>query len=51
MAGKVFVSVTMSLDGFVAPEEGRDAPDRQRWMAHGWNCSSGSTRCSSSGRT
>jgi dihydrofolate reductase len=33
MAGKVFFSVTMSLDGFVAPEEGRDAPARQRRMA------------------
>src|SRR6476619_1605255 len=33
MAGKVFFSVTMSLDGFVAPEERTDDPDRQRWMA------------------
>ncbi len=33
MAGKVFFSVTMSLDGFVAPEERMDDPDRQRWMA------------------
>src|ERR1700704_5680057 len=33
MAGKVFFSVTMSLDGFVAPEEGMDDPDVQRWMA------------------
>jgi len=42
MAGKVFFSVTMSLDGFIAPEEfGRalenasrmDDPDAQRWMA------------------
>jgi dihydrofolate reductase len=42
MAGKVFFSVSMSLDGFIAPEsmegfiapeERRDAPDVQRWMA------------------
>lgn len=43
MAGKVFFSVTMSLDGFMAPEdvpfdlvfspEGRDDPRVQRWMA------------------
>ena len=33
MAGKVFFSVTMSLDGFVAPEERTDDPDEQRWMA------------------
>ena len=33
MAGKVFFSVTMSLDGFIAPEERGDDPDRQRWMA------------------
>ena len=34
MAGKVFFSVTMSLDGFIAPEERRDDPDAQRrWMA------------------
>src|SRR5689334_868850 len=34
MAGKVFFSVTMSLDGFVAPEERVDDPDgQQRWMA------------------
>src|ERR1700716_917209 len=47
MAGKVFFSVTMSLDGFVAPEErmddtataamralpGQGRPDVQRWMA------------------
>jgi hypothetical protein len=41
MAGKVFFSVSMSLDGFVAPEsmegfiapERRDDPDVQRWMA------------------
>lgn len=42
MAGKVFFSVTMSLDGFMAPEavpvedvfspEGRDDPKVQRWM-------------------
>ena len=42
MAGKVFFSVSMSLDGFIAPEslegfiapeERRDDPDVQRWMA------------------
>ena len=33
MAGRVFFSVTMSLDGFIAPEERMDEPDVQRWMA------------------
>jgi dihydrofolate reductase len=33
MAGKVFFSVTMSLDGFVAPEERTGDPDGQRWTA------------------
>jgi len=33
MAGKVFFSVTVSLDGFIAPEERMDDPDVQRWMA------------------
>src|SRR3954452_12478432 len=33
MAGKVFFSVTMSLDGFIAPEERADDPGRQRWTA------------------
>src|ERR1700681_5088266 len=33
MAGKVFFSVTMSLDGFIAPEERMDDPDGQRWTA------------------
>jgi dihydrofolate reductase len=43
MAGKVFFSVTMSLDGFMAPEpvpvqdvfspEGRNNPSVQHWMA------------------
>src|ERR1700746_3216257 len=33
MAGKVFFSVTMSLDGFIAPEERMDDPDVHRWMA------------------
>jgi dihydrofolate reductase len=32
MAGKVFFSVSMSLDGYVAPEERADDPER-RWMA------------------
>src|SRR3978361_1212064 len=33
MAGKVFFSVTMSLDGFIAPDERMDDPDVQPWMA------------------
>ena len=33
MAGKAFFSVTMSLDGFIAPEERMEDPDVQRWMA------------------
>lgn len=43
MAGKVFFSVTMSLDGFMAPEpaplevvfspEGRNDPGAQRWLS------------------
>src|SRR3989442_8640697 len=33
MAGMVFFSVTMSLDGFIAPEERMDDPDVQRWIA------------------
>ena len=43
MAGKVFVSVSMSLDGYIAPEpvpvedlfapEKQDDPDVRRWMA------------------
>ena len=33
MAGKVFFSVTMSLDGFIAPEERVDDRDVRRWMA------------------
>src|SRR6478735_3457247 len=33
MAGKVFFSVSMSLDGFIAPEQRMDDPDVQRWMA------------------
>jgi len=33
MAGKVFFSVTMSLDGFIAPEQRADDPDQRRWMA------------------
>ena len=36
MAGKVFFSVSMSLDGFIAPEESMDDLDVQRrttqWM-------------------
>jgi dihydrofolate reductase len=33
MAGKVFFSVSMSLDGCIAPEERMDDPGGQRWMA------------------
>jgi hypothetical protein len=33
MAPKVFFSVSMSLDGFIAPEERTDDPGVQRWMA------------------
>jgi len=33
MAGKVFFSVSMSLDGFIAPEERTDDADVQHWMA------------------
>jgi dihydrofolate reductase len=33
MAGKVFFSVTMSLDGFIAPDESADDQDGQRWRA------------------
>ena len=34
MAGKVFFSVSMSLDGFMAPEDPMGDPDGQRhWMA------------------
>src|ERR1700755_1738796 len=33
MAGKVFFSVSMSLDGFVAPEDPVDDAGRQHWMA------------------
>ena len=33
MAGKVFFSVSMSLDGYIAPAERMDDPERQRWMA------------------
>lgn len=31
--GKVFFSVTMSLDGFIAPEESADDTNLERWMA------------------
>lgn len=33
MAGKVFFSVTMSLDGFMAPEQRTDDPELRRWGA------------------
>ena len=45
MAGKVFFSVSMSLDGFIAP-----SPSRTRWDSTGWNCSSSCSRCGSSGK-
>jgi dihydrofolate reductase len=62
MAGKVFFSVSMSLDGFSAPEsmDGFLATPEQReqdprlerggWRS-GWSCSRGSSRSASSGRT
>jgi len=46
MAGKAFFSVSMSLDGFIAPESHEDV-----WGSSGWNCSSGCSRSGSSGRT
>ena len=46
MAGKVFFSVSMSLDGFIAPESLEDLMG-----SSGWNCSSGYSRSGSSGRT
>ncbi|MFV2099150.1 MULTISPECIES: dihydrofolate reductase family protein [unclassified Micromonospora] len=33
MAGKVFFSVSMSLDGFSAPEQQEQDPKLERWMA------------------
>ncbi|HEU4540076.1 MAG TPA: dihydrofolate reductase family protein [Jiangellaceae bacterium] len=33
MAGKVFFSVAMTLDGFIAPEERADDPELKQWMA------------------
>jgi hypothetical protein len=60
MAGKVFFSVTMSLDGFIAPESvpvgDFFAPDKRttRTFSAGWRSgrsySSGCSRCGSSGR-
>ena len=50
MAGKVFFSVTMSLDGFIAPESRMEDLMCARRRS-GWNCSSGSSRSGSSGRT
>jgi hypothetical protein len=57
MAGKVFFSVTMSLDGFIAPEsmegfiapEKQDDPDVQRRMAQWMELQH--SRGDSSGRT
>ena len=46
MAGKVFFSVSMSLDGFIAPESREDLMGRS-----GWNCGSGCSRSGSFGRT
>lgn len=33
MAGKVFFSVAMTLDGFIAPEQRADDPELTEWMA------------------
>jgi dihydrofolate reductase len=33
MAGKVFFSVAMTLDGFIAPEQRADDPEFKEWMA------------------
>jgi DNA-binding transcriptional ArsR family regulator len=33
MAGKVFFSVAMTLDGFIAPEQRADDPEFTEWMA------------------
>jgi hypothetical protein len=33
MGAKVFFSVSMSLDGLIAPGERMDDPDLQRWTA------------------
>ena len=33
MAGKVFFSVAMTLDGFIAPQDRADDPDLKQWMA------------------
>lgn len=33
MAGKVFFSVAMTLDGFIAPQERADDPELKQWMA------------------
>jgi hypothetical protein len=46
MAGKVFFSVSMSLDGFIAPESLEDLMGQQ-WM----ELQRGSSRSGSSGRT
>jgi hypothetical protein len=48
MAGKVFFSQSMSLDGFVAPEGHMGEPD---WTARWMNCSGGYSPSGSSGRT
>ncbi len=46
MAGKVFFSVSMSLDGFVAP-----GSLGELMGSSGWSFSSGCSRCGSFGRT
>ena len=33
MAGKVFFSVAMTLDGFIAPQDRADDPELKQWMA------------------
>ena len=46
MAGKVFFSVSMSLDGFIAPESPEDLMGQQWMELQAWPSRSGS-----SGRT
>ncbi len=51
MAGKVFFSVTMSLDGFIAPGSGWMTQMCSAGWRSGWSCSNGYSRSASSGRT
>ncbi len=43
--------MTMSLDGFIAPEERMDDPDVQRWMAQWMELQQWNSRSGSSART